>query len=242
MPSDHPDKSKRVSRTPPLDADGHRGRMMTRFFKTIDYDLDERETLEMLLYYSIPRADTRDTAIRLIKRFGSLDRVLHSEEHHLTAADGIGSKSAAFLRLMGEAADRIDTPLDPPQPEYYDKTTDEIIDLFREQMAGTADVPSTWIAAFDTCMRLRRMQQLCPGAITSSPQHLRLVMDFTFATDASAIVLARASRGQFNMPSGSDLTTARHIHEGLYIIGRTLYDYVVINEGGGFSVRPYMLL
>ena len=242
MPSDRPDAPKRPTKMPPLDADGHRARMMMRFFKTIDYDLDERETLEMLLYYCIPRSDTRDTAIRLIKRFGTLERVLHSEEHLLTTVDGIGSKSAAFLHLLGEASDRIEAPHDPPQPEYFNKTTDELIDLFREHIEYGADVPSTWIAAFDTCMRLRRIQPLCREVITPSPQHLRLVMDFTFATDASAVVLTRVSRGYLCMPSGSDLAAMRHIHEGLRIIGRTLYDYLIINNSDGVSARQHMLM
>ena len=239
MPSDLPERS---AKKPPIEADGHRTRMAKRFFKTIDYDIDERETLEMLLYYSIPRADTRDTAIYLLQRFGTLSRVLHSEEYRLIDVDGIGSKSAAFLRLMGEAADRIDTPLDPPQPEYFDKTSEELIELFRQHAEAETNVPATWIAAFDTCMRLRRIQRLCPGAIVPEPRYLRLIMDFVFATDASSIVLAKICRGQFETPSSSDISAARHVRDGLYILGRTLRDYVIINDAGGFSIQTHMLL
>ena len=82
----------------------------------------------------------------------------------------------------------------------------------------------------------------CREVITPSPQHLRLVMDFTFATDASAVVLARVSRGYLCMPSGSDLAAMRHIHEGLRIIGRTLYDYLIINNSDGVSARQHMLM
>jgi len=242
MPSDKTGYPERPAKTPPIEADGHRARMTKRFFKTVDYDLDERETLEMLLYYSIPRADTRDTAIYLIKRFGSLSRVLHSDEYSLTAVDGIGSKSAAFLHLIGEAADRIDAPLDPPPPTYFDKTTEELIALFREHMANADDGTVTWIAGFDTAMRLRRVQRLCMGALTSAPKHLRLVMDFTFATDASTVVLAKVCRGQFDIPSGGDLAAARCIHDGLNIVGRTLHDYIIINDAGGFTVRQHTLL
>jgi DNA repair protein RadC len=58
--------------------DGHRNRIRERFIRE---DLDGFEphvVLELLLFYSIARADTNPIAHRLIDRFGSLSGVLEA--------------------------------------------------------------------------------------------------------------------------------------------------------------------
>ena len=55
---------------------GHRERKKRQFR---DFGLDafaDHEALELLLYYAIPRQDTNPLAHELLRRFGSLERIV----------------------------------------------------------------------------------------------------------------------------------------------------------------------
>ena len=54
---------------------GHRGRVRDRYFESGLDGFQDYEVLEMLLFYAIPRQDTKPLAKDLIARFGSLHGV-----------------------------------------------------------------------------------------------------------------------------------------------------------------------
>src|SRR5689334_2505138 len=69
---------------------GHRDRLRQRFREAGAGALADYELLELLLFRSIPRADTKARAKALLKRFGSLGEVLGAPEHLLREVDDIG--------------------------------------------------------------------------------------------------------------------------------------------------------
>ena len=56
--------------------------------------------LEMLLFYSIPRANTNPTAHLLIEKFGSFEKVIDAPVEELKKVKGMGENSAVLLKLM----------------------------------------------------------------------------------------------------------------------------------------------
>ena len=82
---------------------GHRERMRARFRNTMSIDgLAEHEVLEMLLYNLIPRADTSETARRLLAQFGNIRCVLSADVTELAKIDGVGLKCAEQLVFTGQ--------------------------------------------------------------------------------------------------------------------------------------------
>ena len=68
---------------------GHRERVRRRF---LDEGLDgfkDYEALEMLLFYAVPRQDTKVIAKRLIDQFGSLQAVFHTPPDRLMQEAGL---------------------------------------------------------------------------------------------------------------------------------------------------------
>ena len=77
-----------------MDADknihsGHRQRLKNRFLADGLRSFNEINTLELLLFYAVPRKDTNPIAHRLLDRFGSLSAVLEAEPALLTEVDGV---------------------------------------------------------------------------------------------------------------------------------------------------------
>jgi DNA repair protein RadC len=86
---------------------GHRDRLRQRFREAGAGALADYELLELLLFRSIPRADTKARAKALLKRFGSLAEVLGAPEHLLREVEDIGEGAALDLKVVAAAAQRM---------------------------------------------------------------------------------------------------------------------------------------
>ena len=79
---------------------GHRARVKERFLRDGIDCFAEYEILELLLFYAVPRRDTKGMAHALMDAFSTLYGVLTAPEEALCRVDGIGSRTAAFLRAV----------------------------------------------------------------------------------------------------------------------------------------------
>src|SRR5262245_5735554 len=86
---------------------GHRDRLRQRFRQAGAGALADYELLELLLFRSIPRADTKARAKALLKRFGSFAEVLGAPEHLLREVDNIGEGAALDLKIIAAAAQKM---------------------------------------------------------------------------------------------------------------------------------------
>src|SRR5690606_9428039 len=82
-------------------------RLRVRFREQGGESLADYELLELLLFRSIPRADTKGPAKALLKRFGSFAEVLGAPEHLLREIPGIGEAAAIDLQAVAAAAGRM---------------------------------------------------------------------------------------------------------------------------------------
>ena len=82
---------------------GHRQRMRAKLSAHGPRVFDSYELLEMLLYRTNPRSDTNPIAKQLLRRFGSIDGVLSTSCEELASENGVGTKTASLISLVGEA-------------------------------------------------------------------------------------------------------------------------------------------
>ena len=82
---------------------GHRQRVKNRFCKEGLDSFEEVHALELLLFYAVPRIDTKPMARSLLDRFGSLALVLEATQEELMAVPGVGANIATFLTLITAA-------------------------------------------------------------------------------------------------------------------------------------------
>lgn len=80
----------------------HRKRVKESFRVTGLNGLHDHNVLEILLFYSIPRADTNATAHLLLDEFGSFTSIFEASIDELKEVDGIGIESATFIRFLAE--------------------------------------------------------------------------------------------------------------------------------------------
>ena len=83
--------------------EGHRERLRQRFLTQGADALSETEFLELILFFSIPRVDTKPLAKALLESFGSLDGVLAAtpeEIHAFARISGSTDTLFAVLRVL----------------------------------------------------------------------------------------------------------------------------------------------
>ncbi len=96
---------------------GHRKRMRERLLSRGGATIADYEILEMLLFFGIPRKDTKPLAKATINRFGSLGAVLRATRASLLAAPDITPLCAEAISLVQDtcpcitAAEARDTPI-----------------------------------------------------------------------------------------------------------------------------------
>lgn len=83
---------------------GHRGRMRRRVLDRGAPALGDYEILEMLLFFGIPRRDTKPIAKATINHFGSLASVLGASRARLLATEGLTEACADVIDLVQQAA------------------------------------------------------------------------------------------------------------------------------------------
>lgn len=86
----------------PVAAEGHRARMRQRAERMSTEAMRSQDIVELLLYYALPRRDTRQQAYDLMERFGSLKELLSADVDTISTVKGVGQRSAEWLRAVGE--------------------------------------------------------------------------------------------------------------------------------------------
>lgn len=78
---------------------GHRNRLRDIFLNT-PTDLSEKDLLELLLTYAIPRKDVSSLASRLMDRFSSIEDILSAPSDILSTVPDIGESTIIFLKVI----------------------------------------------------------------------------------------------------------------------------------------------
>lgn len=85
------------------DKSGHRERLREKFLNQgIEGFYHPYEKLEFLLTFSIPQKDVKPIAKELLSKFKTIEGVLKASVEQLKSVDGIGEKTALFLKYISD--------------------------------------------------------------------------------------------------------------------------------------------
>lgn len=210
---------------------GHRSRMRTRLLTSGPGGLADYELLEMLLFLSIPRRDTKPLAKTVINYFGDLYRSLSGTPVDLRRA-GLDTASIGVVELVREAARRLATAQPMSRPLLSD-------------MPGLT-------AYLNPPARLQRPPHLAVLLLNNRNQLLAEI-DFTAAQDPAAIALSVARRAleihatalilaTFRpearpAPTARDRDITRRIAASGKALSIALHDHLVFGDGASDSLK-----
>ncbi len=209
------------------DQTGHRQRVKERFRKEGMDSFDEVHALELLLFYALPRVDTKPLARSLLDRFGSFPAVLEASQQELMGVNGVGESVATFIRLLN-ATVRYYLVRQKDAPTLLD-TVEKCKDYLRRQFSGRG-VETVFLLCLDAKCNLLNCYLLSEGDLSSAGIPIRRLVELSIASKATAVILAHNHPGGLAAFSPEDKLTTDMIADLLAQMGISLVDHFLYSD------------
>jgi DNA repair protein RadC len=206
---------------------GHRERMKKRFSEHGLDNFDDLYVIELLLFYVIPRRETNTIAHALFERFGSLEEIFEAPIPELMKVNGVGEKTATFLKLIPQISRRY----------MIDKTHTEKGNIISSTtQAGAYFVPLfmyekdevIYMICLDSKCRLICCRQLGRGVVNAAEVSIRQIVETALSYSATSVILAHNHINGLALPSREDEMSTRQISSALSLVGIVLADHIIV--------------
>jgi len=224
--------------TPPAVANhpdaGHRKRLRDRFRTGGADAVPDYELLELLLFRTIPRQDTKPIAKRLIERFGSFTEVLNAPDARLAEVQGVGDAVITDLKLVRTAALRLMRGEVMSKPILA--SWNQVIAYIRAAQ-GFAEKEQFRMLFLDKRNQLIADEIQQQGTVDHTPVYVREVVKRALELSASALVLVHNHPSGDPTPSRADIDMTRLIVEAARPLGIVIHDHVIVGRHGHASLK-----
>ena len=218
---------------------GHRDRLRQRFREAGVSAIADYELLELLLFRSIPRADTKDRAKALLKRFGSLAEVFGASEHLLREVEDIGEAAALDLKIVAAAAQKM--VLGEIKGREVLSSWSQVLDYCRAAMAFESREQFR-ILFLDKKNVLIADEVQQTGTVDHTPVYPREVVRRALELSATAIILAHNHPSGDPTPSRADIEMTKTIIETAKPLGISVHDHIIVGKKGVASMKGLLLI
>jgi DNA repair protein RadC len=218
---------------------GHRQRLRDRFLAGGDNGLPDYELLELLLFFSISRIDTKPLAKQLLGRFGSLAGVVNASAEQLAEFERVDHFTITMFKALRIFAARVvlEDLTDRPVLDNWDK----LVAYLRAAMAHRM-IEQFRLLFLDRRNVLIADEVQHEGSIDHTPVYPREVVKRALALDASALVMVHNHPSNHPQPSKPDIEMTRQVRDALDRVGVVLHDHLIISRRGHTSFRQLGLL
>ncbi len=210
---------------------GHRKRVREKILAGGLEGFQPHETLEFLLFHTVPQKDTNPMAHKLISVFGSLENVLEASAEELMSKGGISFNSAVLISSLRdifsqyEKAKSSKTPID---------STAKMIELFKPFF--TAQTNERLIAAFfDSGLRLKSVKEFGSGQENGFRFNAKDILREAITFNAYNVAIAHNHPVSTALPSKNDINATSDIKNQLEYFDIKLIEHLIFGTDGVFS-------
>lgn len=218
---------------------GHRDRLRQKFRRNGAQALAEYELLEMLLFRSIPRRDTKPIAKQLLSEFGSLAEVLAAPATRLAQIKGLGESVITDLKLIDAAAKTLTA--DRIRNKQLLASWSAVLDYCRANMAYE-DKEQFRILFLDKKNYLIADEVQQTGTVDHTPVYPREVAKRSLELGSTAILLVHNHPSGDPTPSTADIEMTKKIIDTLNPLGIVVHDHLIIARDGHASLKGLKLI
>lgn len=213
--------------------EGHRKRIRQKFIDTDSQGLTEKELLELLLYYSVKRSDTKPIVKSLFERYGDLDAIFDADLDGLMSVEGVGRSSAEMILLAGEIIkyNRVESgEAAAENPDLLE------LKAFAAGLFENEDRPRLDAILFDMKKRIINVSTVLRDGVGISEEEKQKLFKLAAdePIDSVILVLYRPTDGY--MPQSGDIELLKKCKKSVEKYGCSLSDFIIVGKDGTFSL------
>jgi DNA repair protein RadC len=218
---------------------GHRQRLRNRFLKNGANSVADYELLEMILFASNARADTKPIAKKLINHFGNFAKVMHAQPNELAKISGIGEAVIASIKIVHAASERM-LKTEAQQGQIISSWT-SLLDYCRISM-GHKNIEEFRVLFLNNKNILIADESQTFGTINHAPVYPREIVKRSLELGAASIILAHNHPSGDPKPSRDDIDVTKQIIMAAAALGINVYDHIIIAGNKHYSFKSNGLL
>jgi len=214
---------------------GHRQRLKARFEQTGFHGFQDYEVLEFLLYFVLPRKDTKPIAKKLLRRFKNFIDVINADSRELQKIEGIGSHAAFYVKAIGAS---IGFYFDEKakQTDFQFSNLDQLVNYFRAAIGGKPN-EVMHILYLSSKNMLIYAEHLSEGTVSEAVAFPRRIVEGALKYGATTVIIGHNHPGGLPEPSDNDSAITKEIKKALKTVGITLQEHVIVASDGFYSFR-----
>lgn len=217
----------------------HRKRLRERFRKSGADGMHDYELLELLLTFSIPRRDVKPVAKKLISEFGGLSGVLDADQKKLEELQGVGSMSAALIRLVKEL---YNTYLAENMKRGDVLSSPEtVLKFVRVRLSGMTN-EAFMVIYMNVKNEVIDYSILHEGTVDNVAVYPRRIIESALSRHAAGVILVHNHPSGNPMPSREDKSLTRDIADAAGTLDIRVLDHIIVGKDGYFSFMENGLL
>ncbi len=211
--------------TPKHNHHGHRQRMKTAVLKNGTAELTELDLLEMMLYYVVPRIDTRVMAEELLSRFGSIEKILDADQGEISKTTGLKDSAEVLFSLIREMILRFGGTKSQASILEPEKMKNYLVDIYKGITAETV-----YALYFNQGGELVGKQLIFRGGVSSARFSLRAVTEGVIRSGGNSVVLAHNHPSDMLVPSSDDILSTKRIAAHLAANDIELIEHYIVGK------------
>ena len=234
---------------------GHRERLRKKFLEGGQVAVADYELLELLLFFSVHRRDTKPIAKAMLAAFGGLGAVLAAEPARLAECMGeVTADAGAGLRrtrdddllftqvLLKAAHDLFQRVLREEVREREAINSPEALRAYLQLAMRHDAAEHVRVLFLDRKDRLIRDEVQGRGTVDHAPLYPREVVKRALELGASAVVLVHNHPSGDPQPSKGDVDTTRQVAAALAQVEIAVHDHLIVGHDRIESLRELGIL
>lgn len=218
---------------------GHRKRLREKYKRSELRSFHDYEIIEMLLYYTNPRGDTKPIAKAITKKFSNIQTFLNASELELQSIKGIGESTTLFLKLIKDLYSRALLPIEGK--EIILNSWSSVFSFCRFTMSHLKN-EELRIFFLNKRNALIRDEIFSRGTVDQVQLIPRELVKRALEIGAVAIILAHNHPSNDLRPSHEDIEVTKLIKSALETVDIKVLDHLIIADNDCFSFKSNMLI
>lgn len=218
---------------------GHRERLKEQFINDGFNNMKDYHILELLLFYAIPRCDTKPIAHKLIDEFGTLANVFDAQIAELMKVSGIKEHSAVLIKMIPQIMRRYLEEKTQVNEEIGD--IKEVAKMLVSKYIGINN-EQVYLVCMNNKNQIINTQLLYEGTVTATEITARKVIEISLRIGATKVILSHNHPKSSPLPSNADIMVTDAICSALKQVGIKLVDHIIVSGSDYISMSESGLI